>query len=412
MSLYGDKTYEKLLSDALSRVDSALDRREGSMVYNGIAPSMAELAQLYMALDYVFTASYIETAPREYLILRAKDRGMTPKAASAATYRAEFSIEVPIGSRYSCDAVNFVATERMPEHDTDSAVSYKIVCEALGEDGNNCSGDLIPIDYLPGLAFARIAETLTPGEDEEDTEVFRHRVLEATKNQSFGGNQADYREKVLGISGVAAIKVHPVWNADISPASLIPSESVQTWYASTISGISDASVKAWLTSVYTAALGKKLTVGGTVKIVIMASGNVAPSETLIDEVQTIIDPTQNAGEGMGLAPIGHVVTVRGVTAAPITVSASLSLTSGYTWDDIKPFVDAAIKAYLADLTATWADSDALIVRVARLESRILTDCVKYVTDVSGTTINGKAQNLMLDADSIPVLSDGGITDAG
>ena len=152
--------------------------------------------------------------------------------------------------------------------------------------------------------------------------------------------------------------------------------------------------------------------GGTVKIVIMASGNVAPSETLIDEVQTIIDPTQNAGEGMGLAPIGHVVTVRGVTAAPITVSASLSLTSGYTWDDIKPFVDAAIKAYLADLTATWADSDALIVRVARLESRILTDCVKYVTDVSGTTINGKAQNLMLDADSIPVLSDGGITDAG
>lgn len=37
------------------------------MVMNGVAPSMAELAQLYIGLDFVFTATYLATAPREYL---------------------------------------------------------------------------------------------------------------------------------------------------------------------------------------------------------------------------------------------------------------------------------------------------------------------------------------------------------
>lgn len=84
MSLFESQTYENLLSSALSRISSTFDKREGSMVYNGVAPSMAELAQLYIGLDFVFTATYIATAPREYLIERAKDRGLSPKDASAS----------------------------------------------------------------------------------------------------------------------------------------------------------------------------------------------------------------------------------------------------------------------------------------------------------------------------------------
>ena len=46
--MFEDMTYETLLARALSRVTSVGDKREGSMVMNGVAPSMAELAQLYM----------------------------------------------------------------------------------------------------------------------------------------------------------------------------------------------------------------------------------------------------------------------------------------------------------------------------------------------------------------------------
>ena len=60
--MFESRTYEALLSSALSRVTSPLDKREGSMVMNGVAPSMAELAQLYIAADFVLQATYILTA--------------------------------------------------------------------------------------------------------------------------------------------------------------------------------------------------------------------------------------------------------------------------------------------------------------------------------------------------------------
>ena len=50
--MFESRTYEALLASALSRVASPVDKREGSMVMNGVAPSMAELAQLYICLLY------------------------------------------------------------------------------------------------------------------------------------------------------------------------------------------------------------------------------------------------------------------------------------------------------------------------------------------------------------------------
>ena len=43
----------------------------------------------------------------------------------------------------------------------------------------------------------------------------------------------------------------------------------------------------------------------------MTSEFKPPTEEFIQQVQTKIDPTQNNGEGLGIAPIGHIVTVEG-----------------------------------------------------------------------------------------------------
>lgn len=408
MSLFENQTYETLLASALARISSTFDKREGSMVYNGVAPSMAELAQLYIGLDFVFTATYIATAPREYLIERAKDRGLSPKAASAAVFRAEFNIEVPVGARFSCEELNFIVTERMNGADSDAGLSHKVTCETVGSAANDCAGDLIPIEYIAGLASAKLVELLIPGDDEEETEVFRQRVLDAVQSQAFGGNQADYKAKVLGIDGVAAVKVHPVWNSDITPASLIPSSSVQTWFANNINTISDAGVKAWLTAVYTAALGKKLTVGGTVKLVIMAANNAAPSTELINLVQTTMDPTQNAGEGLGLAPIGHVVKVEGVIPTTIAVSTHLTFATGYVWNDAKAAVNNTVAKYFDELAEAWENGAALIVRISQIESRILSECAAYISDIGNTKLNNATQNITLGEDNIPVLASGGV----
>ncbi|MBQ7385048.1 MAG: baseplate J/gp47 family protein [Ruminococcus sp.] len=403
MSLFEDRTFENLLASALARVSPTLDKREGSLVYNGNAPAMAELAQLYIGLDFVFTATYIATAPREYLIERAKDRGMAPKAASAAVFRAEFNIEVPAGARFSCEDLNFYVAERMPtDEDTATGLSHKVICETAGTVANDYTGALIPIEYIDGLASANLVELLIPGDDEEDTEVFRQRILDALQSQAFGGNQADYKQKVLSIDGVAAVKVHPVWNADTPPAAFIPSEAVQAWFAGGMAGVTDTAAKEWITAIYNAAINKKLTVGGTVRLVVMAANNSAPSELLLETVQTTIDPTQNAGEGMGLAPIGHIVKVDGVKLQTINITTNIVLTAGWVWANAKPYIEEVIDNYFNELAEAWESSTNLVVRISQIESRILQECSAFVMDISGTQINGGNANITLGEDYIPV----------
>lgn len=173
------------------------------------------------------------------------------------------------------------------------------------------------------------------------------------------------------------------------------------WLEATV-GTLEPAVAAWLTAVYTAAKNKLLTVGGTVKLVLLAAGNTAPTDTLIDEVQTAVDPTENAGEGLGLAPIGHVVRVTGVTPEPVNLTLNLTYAQGWSWDAVQSYVADAVDTYFAELAGQWSGSDFLTVRISQIESRILSTCSTMVTDIGGTQINGKEENLVLDPDSIPV----------
>lgn len=399
--MFESMTYEALVKRALARVSPAMDKREGSMVFNGVAPSMAELAQLYIEADFILRASRISTAPRAHLIEIAECRNLSPYPATAAVFRGEFDAEIGIGARFSCDDFNFEVTARLPERDAEGLLSYQLRCETAGIAANSCAGTLLPIEYVAGLTHAELVELLIPGDDEEDTEVFRQRVLDSFQSKAFGGNQADYTEKVLAMPGVGGVKVHPVWNENIDPASLIPGKEVTAWYEASV-GTLEAPVAAWLTAVYTAAGNKLLTVGGTVRLVILASDNTAPSELLLQTIQTAVDPTQNAGEGLGLAPIGHVVQVEGVTQEPVDIELHLTYAAGWSWEAARSYVEAVIDSYFAELAQTWAGTDFLTVRISQLESRILSECAAMVTDIGGTKINGVENNLALGPDSIPV----------
>ena len=405
--MFENITYDQLMKEALESIDGKFDKREGSLLYTAQAPAMAEIARLYTALDFVFGATYIATAPREFLIERAADRGIYPKEASRAVFKMRFNTDVPSDSRFSCERYNFAVTEKIGNYS--DGVYYKAVCETAGSAPNLCIGTAVPIEYIDGLTKAEITELLIPGDDEEETEAFRERVMNSLQNPSFGGNAADYKSKVLSIDGVEAVKVYPVWNSDISPSALIPGAEVTEWYGNTINTIEDENVKKWLTAVYTASFNSKLTVGGTVRIVFTASGNTVPAQELVNKVQTATDPKQNAGEGLGTAPIGHVVKVDGVKGKSISVSTKLTFVGSKSFDEAKSSIDAAVKGYFKDLAGTWKDSDGITVRISQLESRILSECSDYVADITDTKLCGKAENYVLDRDSIPILEESGVT---
>lgn len=397
-------TYEDLLRSMIGYAEEkaakrgeTLDTREGSLLWYGQAPAAVELQNLYIALDTILNEAFADTASREYLILRAKERGLVPYEATAAVLQLTITPTTLIleqNTRFSIGNMNYYVSEDLGNG------NYAITCETVGEAGNDFIGTVVPIEYIQGLETCTITALLIPGENEEDTEVFRQRYFDSLHSQAFGGNKADYIEKINAIAGVGGVKIYRAWNKGIRPADFIPTNEVSEW----ISGLSDLSdgVKAWLDAVYQAAVNGLLTVGGTVKAVIIDSTFSVPSQILVDTVQTEVDPIQNAGEGVGLAPIGHVVKVAGVERETIDVSFVLTYQTGWTWKDVEGYVADSINGYFMELAKSWAEQeDTLVVRVSQIESRLLN--ISGILDIADTKINGAAANYPLMLDHIPTL---------
>lgn len=400
--MYENMTYEQLLAGMLAFAlakNPGLDSREGSPLWYGSAPSAVELQNLYIQLDTVLRETYAVTASRPYLILRAKERGLTPYEATSAIIKGKFtpaSVAVPVGSRFSLGGMNYTVLGAI----TGESGAYTLQAETPGEIGNQSAGTLVPIEYIDGLETAKATEILIPGEDQEDTEAFRQRYLDSFASQAFGGNRADYKQKVNEIEGVGGVKIYRVWNGNISPSSFLPPDGFSAWFSALPTSTPPA-IKTWLETVSKAALDGLLTVGGTIRLVILDSTFGVPSETLVNTVQERVDPVTGHGEGYGLAPIGHFVTVKGVDPVTINLSVQLTYQEGWTWADVKNYAEKAIDGYLNDLAKTWADQDdPLVVRISGIETALL-GC-PGVIDVAGTTINTKSENLILGANEIPV----------
>lgn len=343
--MYENLTYEAILQRMLARVNTGVDKREGSLLYSTLAPEAWELAQSYIGIDYVYNSTFADTAPRTELLLRAKERGISPKESTAAILKGVFNTDIPLFSRFSLGDLNYMITEKI------SSGVYKMQCESVGEAGNKKFGELVPIEYIEGLESAELTELLIPGTDEEDTETFRTRYFNSFKSLAFGGNKADYIEKIGSISGIGGVKVYRVSGQDYN-----------------------------------------------VLVYIVNSEYAVPSVELINEVQGTIDPTQD-GEGAGMAPIGHIVSIQGVQAFTVNVSTIVTLDTGYEWADVSAAVNTSIDSYFHSLSEGWANTENLIIRISMLEANILN--VIGVLDITGTRLNDAASNITLTNKQIP-----------
>lgn len=402
-------SYEEIMERCLQsdRVSKDVDKREGSVVFNGVAPAVDEIAFIYTLLDSIYENGFADTAEREYLIERCKEKGIVPYPATYAVLKAEFNMEIPIGNRFNLDDLNYVVTEFIGittnedgENPEDQIWSYQLRCETAGIEGNAHFGELSAIDFVDTNMVGSITELLIPAEDEEDTEDLRARYMDSFNETPFGGNQADYKQKVKEIAGVGGVKVTPVWNNAMDPATLIPTNAVKAWYSEIISSLS-GEVKTWLTTVYEAASNKWLTTGGTVKIIIINSDYNKASDVLINTVQNILDPEENAGSGTGIAPIGHIVKVVSCVEKVVDIRMSITFDDGHSWNTLANTIKEAIEGYLLELRKGWDDSDTTTIRLSQIENKILN--IEGILDVQDTTINGSKSNLALESEEIPVL---------
>ncbi|WP_339295931.1 baseplate J/gp47 family protein [Paenibacillus sp. FSL W7-1279] len=350
--MYEHQTYEAILERMLDRVPEGIDKREGSIIYDALAPAAAELAQVYMELDLNNALSYADTATGEDLARRTAEFGVNREPATKARCEGRFYnnsnqlFDIPIGSRFSIEDTNYVVISKI------RTGVFLLECETAGVVGNQKFGAMLPVDYINGLSRAVLEEILVPGADEETDEDLRARYYQTVNEPDFGGNVSDYKKTINALDGVGATKVSPVWKG-----------------------------------------------GGTVKCTIIGADWKTPSSVLLEQVQTTVDPIVNSGLGFGTAPIGHRVTIVGVTTSLIDIVTTVTLEPGTSQGQVQGPIEEVIMDYLMGQRKSWATQDQIIIRVALIEAAILT--VPGVIDIANTTLNGAAANITLGEEEIP-----------
>lgn len=360
--MYENQTFEIIINRLLSRIPDTFDRREGSIIYDTLAPFAKELEKAYIALDTIITEAFPITSSREYLLLNALGYYMSPYEATHAVHIAECIFydenkEVEIGSRFSQNTLTFETIQNLGNN------QYLLRCEQAGELGNDAYGIILPIANVNGLKSAKIIGLSIPGTDEESTESFRERFSSKFGEEAFGGNYQDYKNKVNALQGVGGCKIIRCPNDEVTK----------------------------------------------VDVVIIDSQFNKPNKDVIDYVQETLHPllpdyTEPVIEnsGVGLTPIGHVVTVKPVEEVSLDITLHLDYMEGSNYGTLGSQIEEAIEQYLLEeCRKKWARTDYIIVRISGIENAVLN--VDGVIDIRDTEINGSLENISLDKYEIPIL---------
>ena len=346
---YEDVTYEYILNRMMKRVESQypnLDRREGSIIFNALAPAAVELAIMYTELDNAIKESFVDTASREYILRGCEQVGIDINQfeANGGIHKALFDVEVPIDSRWNCDLYNYTVNAFIEVEG--GYYAYAVECETVGTAPNNTTGDLVAITDMPnGLTYAKLVECLIEGENETSDEDIRTAYYDYLNSNAEDGNVSQYKRWCDEYDGVGNYKIFPLWNGD-----------------------------------------------NTVKVSVLSASNKSASAELVAELQEYFDPNVT-GMGDGVAPIGAFVTVTTATEVPITVGATVKLKDGYSDTTV---IDTALEKYFAEISynktlLSYMNVGAVILAV---------EGVEYISDL---VINGGIADITLGDEQIPTV---------
>lgn len=383
MSYSENNTFEKILNRMLEQdVLTNVDKRVGSIIYDALAPCAMELANAYMMIDILEEQTYLMTATGANLDKRVYDYGISRMPASQALRIGEFKgwqvdsqgeyvysydyvgenqgdyaydsetqtyvyvgenqgdyvkgdkilvdIDIPEGSRFAVPDNESVIFKYVGVTD-----GYKILeCEAAGSGGNEYLGTILPITPINGLIEAKIISTYKYGEDEESDEDLRKRTKEYLNYMPYGGNIADYIEKVNAIDGVGNTKVFPAWQYN----------------------------------------------GSVLLSVVDPTFNPISNE-FAAYLKNLIDPEEESGQGIGIAPIGHFVTITTPVEETVDVELTLETTVDAEIGEVHQQVEEIIAAYFNSVRKQFAQD----VRLALYRSRIIELILQGVPEVINVT---------------------------
>ena len=371
MSYSDDNTFEKILDRCLANdrlVD--VDKRVGSVIYDALAPVCLELADAYVKMDILEEQTYLMTATGNNLDKRVYDYGISRRKATRALRIAEFKqykvdsqgnyvldennqkilidMEIETGTRFAIPENAEITYEYIGKTD-----GYKILeCEQLGTQGNEHLGTILPLTPILNLAQANIISTYKPAEDDETDTELRARAVANLNYGAFGGNIQDYIERVNAIDGVGQTKVFPAWQYN-----------------------------------------------GSVLLSVVDPLYNPITDEFAKNLKEQIDPEDSTGQGIGIAPIGHYVTITTPTRQDVDVALSITFVNTETIETIQEEVERKIEEYFLSIRQSYRQDVNLTIYRATIIEKVLE--LEFVLNVTDVKLNGKMNDIVYVDEGLP-----------
>ena len=364
------QNYDYWLNLMLDNVPNDIDKREGSIIYDAVAPAAMVNAQQSLSLANIIRETYIKTAQGEFLDYRAVEHGTSRYAATNTEVKAKFNdddgnpVNVEVGDRFASIAESPIFYTVIKANDDGTA---EMQAEEPGTSANSYIGQVLPVTPNDNLAWAEITEIIAPARDEETDDHLRERILKNDAWLAYGGNIADYLDMIHKISEVGAAQIYPVWAGS-----------------------------------------------GTVKLVIVNNDLMPASPDLVKKVKNIIDPEDNEAQGVGLAPIDHRVTVVAPEVLKVDVSIQLQLTDQANKVAVEKGIKDMLNELFSELRKDWDTINATVGRGYSLSiyrSRILSKImlIDGVADSQLPKLNGEDKDIHLifsnEVSQLPILGE-------
>lgn len=309
---FQSKDYDYFLRKMLDAVPDNVDKREGSIIYDALAPAALVMGQQSLDMANVIKETYIKTASGEFLDYRAIEHGTSRYPATQTEAKAKVLNDkkepldnVQIGDKFASigDSPIFYVVTKI-----NSDLTIELTAETAGSSANSYIGQVLPVTPNDLLSWAEITEITAPARDVESDDHLRARLLSSQSWIAYGGNVADYLDMTSKIDEVGAAQIYPTWNG-----------------------------------------------GGTVKVVILNNNLMPASASLVQKVKNVLDPEDKQAEGYGLAPIDHAVTVTAPEKLIVNVDISVKLDDTKVTRYVKDSITKAVEGYFQSLREDWAD---------------------------------------------------------
>lgn len=362
-----DMDEEQIHERMMEVLPDEFDKTEGGFAYDFIRPSAIEKADAMIRLNEAVQLFFPEWAYDEFLDKLGSMVGMTRKTATAAetalTVTGTAGTVIPAGYVFSTAAtpirpnIEFAVVTETTIGDSGSA-QVPVRCTAAGTEGNVAAGTIVLMaSPMTGISSVTNASAATGGTDTESDEDYSARIVERERSgdASFVGSNADYRRWAMEVDGVGSATVVPLWNGP-----------------------------------------------GTVKLIVMDSNLQPATNTLIQAVYDHIMSDDEPSER--LAPIGAALTVVTASLLAISVTAKITLESGYTIETVEAAFTANIQAIFEEAASEG------VLRYTRVGS-VLSETAG-VADYSLLKVNSGTSNVTITAEDYPEIDSVEFTEAG